>query len=864
MIRSKRKRWLYGLGLIHVFAPFIWIAAFPLLAATAEPPTPKRILALYWYGKDFYSNVEFDRGIQMTLRGTGVDYHAEYFEPNKFPGEGQAIALRDYLQRKYADRKIDVIIAMSAVSADFLLSNRASLFPDAPIVLHANTTNQLKERAAQAPSTGVVPDNVHARTLETALSLHPDTEHVYVINGTIEQDKSVEALLKERFSEVHTRAEITYLTDLPLGPLLARVKSLPARSLIFYSRQDYEDPSRSLSLIDVLVLVAASAHAPIYSTGNSYVGHGTIGGYGVNAYQCGVEAAKMALKILDGTPAQSIPIVEVPSLPVFDWRELRRWGLNEDRFPPGSEFRFREPTLFEQHKWRILSGIALFIIQTLLIAGLLAERQRRLRAQGALRERLEFETLLSELSADFTRLPPEEVDHGIEKWLQRLVEFLKVDSAALLAESSPEAQQPAVLAVPIHVAGSAWTLRFDAKQSPRVAWPEDLLPRLRLAGEILAGALVRNANGQALRETQERYKLATGSGGVVVWDWDLETSKFYADPLLKTLLGYQDNEIGNYFDDWIRLVHPADVGQVLQRIDTHIQSRSSRFEAEHRFVRKDGAIRWFLASGSVVCNEAGTAVRIVGTEMDITKRKLAEQELQHLSARLLDSQDQERRRIARELHDGTAQNICAILLNLKGLNKSSAGLPAKFQAALSDCYALCDQSLREIRTLSYVLHPPMLDQTGLVAALRWFLDGFAQRSGIDVDLVATADVGRLPPEIEMDLFRVVQECLANVHRHSGSSTAQLWIERQATQVQLRVKDQGHGMPSLPAEREDSGQLGVGLSGMRQRLRHLGGRLEIESSSQGTTITAIVPLPADSGNSPVIDTASLENQEARAR
>ena len=170
---------------------------------------------------------------------------------------------------------------------------------------------------------------------------------------------------------------------------------------------------------------------------------------------------------------------------------------------------------------------------------------------------------------------------------------------------------------------------------------------------------------------------------------------------------------------------------------------------------------------------------MVGTETDITKRKLAEQELQHLSARLLDSQDQERRRIARELHDGTAQNICAILLNLKSLNKSSAGLPAKIQAALSDCYALCDQSLQEIRTLSYVLHPPLLDQTGLVAALRWFLDGFAQRSGIDVDMVATSDVGRLPPEVEMDLFRVVQECLANVHRHSGSRTAQLWIERQA-------------------------------------------------------------------------------------
>ena len=228
MKRSRRTRWLYGLGLIHAFALLVCIVAFPLLATSAETPSQKRVLALYWYGKDFYSNIEFDRGIQTALRGVGVEYHAEYFEPNMFPGEGQAIALRDYLQRKYADRKIDVVIAMSAVSTDFVLKYRDSLFPDVPIVMHANSPAQLSERAAQTHSTtGVAPDNVHAHTLETALRLHPDTEHVYVINGTIEQDKSIEALLKERFSGIQSKAEITYLTDLSLDQLLRRVKSPP-------------------------------------------------------------------------------------------------------------------------------------------------------------------------------------------------------------------------------------------------------------------------------------------------------------------------------------------------------------------------------------------------------------------------------------------------------------------------------------------------------------------------------------------------------------------------------------------------------------------------------------------------------------
>jgi two-component system NarL family sensor kinase len=145
-----------------------------------------------------------------------------------------------------------------------------------------------------------------------------------------------------------------------------------------------------------------------------------------------------------------------------------------------------------------------------------------------------------------------------------------------------------------------------------------------------------------------------------------------------------------------------------------------------------------------------------------------------------------------------------------------------------------------------LLHPPMLDEAGLLAALRWYLDGFAKRSGIGVELIATQDVARLPSEIEMDLFRIVQECLANVHRHSGSSTAQVHVDRQIGQVVLRVQDQGRGMAgqTLRDEPRSFGSLGVGISGMRQRLRHLGGRLEIASNNHGTTITAVIPLPEE--------------------
>src|SRR5262245_10928120 len=197
MKRGKLAQRLFSLSLYSITAYAIWMIQFPAVSR-AEGPRQKRVLALYWYGKDFPANVEFDRGVQSVFRRAGIEYYAEYWEPNRFPGEAQALTERDYLKRKYAEREIDAVIAMSVVSADFLLKYRDDLFPDVPIVFHTNTLNQLYERASGINATGVVPDEVHARTLDAALRFHPDTKQVFVINGTIEQDKSVEVFLKEQ------------------------------------------------------------------------------------------------------------------------------------------------------------------------------------------------------------------------------------------------------------------------------------------------------------------------------------------------------------------------------------------------------------------------------------------------------------------------------------------------------------------------------------------------------------------------------------------------------------------------------------------------------------------------------------------
>src|SRR5215208_3777521 len=235
---------------------------------------------------------------------------------------------------------------------------------------------------------------------------------------------------------------------------------------------------------------------------------------------------------------------------------------------------------------------------------------------------------------------------------------------------------------------------------------------------------------------------------------------------------------------------------------------------------------------------------------DITERKRAEQALEHLTGKLLQLQDEERRRIARELHDTTAQNLLAIVLNLETLVQRASTLPQDFSDAVLECQSLCEQTQAEIRTLSYLLHPPMLDEGGLVLALEWFVDGFSRRSGIHIDFVAPPDFRRLPPQMETALFRVVQESLTNIYRHSGSTTAEISLERAGGRVCLRVTDRGRGMAAATGNGSGNGAgppakgaetFGVGISGMRERLRQLGGRLEVSSDGAGTSVTAVLPL-----------------------
>jgi len=217
--------------------------------------------------------------------------------------------------------------------------------------------------------------------------------------------------------------------------------------------------------------------------------------------------------------------------------------------------------------------------------------------------------------------------------------------------------------------------------------------------------------------------------------------------------------------------------------------------------------------------------------------------LSHLSARLLSLQDVERRRIARELHDSLGQYLVGLKLNMDMVRQS----PTR-QDLWTQVDQLMQRCIAEVRTLSYLLHPPTMDAAGFVSATRWFVEGYGQRSGVKVTLDTPEDLGRLPDAIELALFRVLQEALTNVHRHSGASEAHVLVRQNNNQVVLEVRDNGRGLPEdILRQFDDTGAgTGVGLGGIRERARELGGKLTLQSDSSGTLLSIVIPYqPASS-------------------
>lgn len=415
-------------------------------------------------------------------------------------------------------------------------------------------------------------------------------------------------------------------------------------------------------------------------------------------------------------------------------------------------------------------------------------------------------------------------------------------------------------------------MRIDAAHTEAVAVQGPTLPEVPKAESSNAKLFTPPDMGRTWQEIEDRFRLFIGAvqdyaifmldpqGNVVSWNLGA-----------KRIKGYEASEIvGKNFSTF----YPEeDVRSRKPEMELEVASREGRFEDEGWRVRKDGTKFWANVIITAIRDEFGRLVGFGKVTRDFTdkmqtqraldranqelrkqilERRVAEhrlanseKSLRSLSLHLLRTQDEERKRIGRDLHDSLGQLLTALKLGLASIkNQASKSETSQTEETVMKCFGLADDCIREVRTISYLLYPPMLEELGLKSAIPWYLDGFAERSGIKTSFECAAGFDRLPRDTELGMFRVLQEALTNVHRHSESLVANVRLHMDESNAVLEIEDAGKGIP--PEVLGDAGELprtGVGLRGMNERIQQLGGRLEVSSNGHGTMLSAVVPVQA---------------------
>ncbi len=368
----------------------------------------------------------------------------------------------------------------------------------------------------------------------------------------------------------------------------------------------------------------------------------------------------------------------------------------------------------------------------------------------------------------------------------------------------------------------------------------------------------------ALRRSEEEFRVFANSLPELCWMTDENGKVVWRNERWYEYTGTKPEEME--IEDWQKLYDPELLPAVLEGWRESMRT-GTPFETEFRLRGADGVYRWFLTRVRPVEDGEGKITRWYGSATNIDEQRqllkslseardelekrvlertaelrAATESLGELSARLLQMRDDEQRRLARELHDSVGQLLAAIGMNLAVVSAEAGKLSPEAAKCVAENAEMVNEVSREIRTISHLLHPPLLDEAGLASALRWYIEGFAKRSGIEVDLQIPENLGRLPNDTEIAIFRVVQECLTNIHRHSGSATARIRMYVQDKRLVLRVDDGGKGMPAeMLRNVARAGRGGVGFNGMRERLKQLGGALEIASDGEGTRVKAVLPI-----------------------
>jgi signal transduction histidine kinase/ABC-type uncharacterized transport system substrate-binding protein len=891
---------------------FLVVAVCSLLwppASAAQLKQTRRVLVFSEIGRSSPGVALIEQELHSALDEKSpydVEFYSESLETTLFPDEASQNKLRNLYIRKYATRKPDLIIAAGPSPIQFMLNAHKRFFPDIPIVFCASSEEQAGRPNLDSRFTGVWMTIEAAKTVEAALRMQPSTRSVVVVGGVAPFDKHVEDIVRESLRSYEGQIEFTYLTDLDIQTLCERLKHLPQNAIILYTTISEDAAGKHfINVRQSVPMVAKAANVPVYAMADVFIGQGFVGGYVASYAAQGQVAADIAVKILEGTKPQEIPVVKDTNVYMFDARALQRWGLDEKMLPPGSSVLYREPTLTERYKGEMIGTLLVFGALVVLVGYLLIERRRLALVEHKLEAEARFERLISELSSYFIDLPADKIDAEIEQTLKRLVNYLAVDrvnifeftidkTELVLTHSSAATRDTSAatphrygtnklpwytrkllnnepiaftnmdqlveatdgdkgflqrqgmqsnVAIPLEAEGSVLgCLSFVTVYESRV-WSSRLVDQLKIVGQVFANALMRKRTDEALvrSEMLKGAILTSISSGLAVLDQrgEIVTVNSRWKEFSRVYGTSRDMELQvgtNYLEVCQRALVSGTAGaaQALAGVKAVLQGESQYFETEYAHPTPDGQ-RWFSMRVTPLQAVDGGAVISFN---DITARKLAEQEREELAGRLINAEEQERSRLARELHDDFNQRLAVLAVDLERCAEMIKHSPAEASERMLELWNRASEIGADLHTLSHQLHSSTLESLGLVLGVNAFCAEFAEQQGIQVDFVYENIPRSVAPQIALCLFRIVQEGLRNVKKHSGSSRAEVRLEGIDEAIHLSLFDRGAGFD----RHNPSTQLGLGVRSMEERLRLVGGRFELQSDPmQGTRIDAWVPL-----------------------
>ena len=833
---------------------------------------PKKVLVLYSHQNPLIYSDLVTQGFLSVLESSETyrfEYYIEYMDLTRFSDELYFQKLLDFYRQKYSGVKMDFFIAVSTHALNFLLKYGDEFSPGTPIVFCAVGKQQVENLSLGPNVTGFTAEVNMKKTLDLALKLQPDTRRVVVVGGASRTDRFWETVVRKEFREYEDEIEFIYLSGLPMKDLLERVADQPEHSIIFYSQILLDGAGNSFDSTKVLSLISQESNIPIYSWVEPHLGHGLVGGYMIRFEAHGIKAGEVVLRILDGENPSEIQVSSVgTSGYMFDWRQLKLWGISERDLPTGSVVKYKDQSYWNMYKWRIIGVLTLCLIEGLLIFILLLNRSKRKQVEEALRESEEKYRLIIENQTDLI----EKVD------LEGIIHFVSPSYCRMYGEKEEDLLGKTGWHL-VHLEEDIKIIKSvleDIKKPPYKCYVEHRIKTkdgLRWFGWASNGVLDDNNNVTSIvsvgrditerkeaekrrKESEIRYRVLfeTSADGILIVD--IETKEFkYANPALCRMLGYSEEELKTM---GIEDIHPKEsLEYVFSEFEAQVRGEKTLVR-DIPCLRKDGEIVYTDINATPALIDGRNCD--VGFFRDITEHRQLEEQLR---------QSQKMEAIG-TLAGGVAHdfnNLLTAMLGYSemliadpGLNDSQRKYIEEIKKASERAASLTQQLLAFSR--KQILKPKILNINTLVTDIKKMLHRLI---GEDIHLISKLDsklgvIKADPGQVEQVIMNLVVNArdampkggkltieTLNVFLDKDYKKAHVDI-RPGWYVMLAVSDTGHGMDEKTKERifepffTTRGKgTGLGLSTIYGIVKQSGGYVWVYSElNKGTSFKIYFP------------------------